>query len=320
MADSLLDRIVRREVLASQGKSGSLLERGWLDDGSVVVIKHVDVAQDWIMQATGDHGRIAQLWAGGVFAQLPPSVEHGILDVVPTPDGPIIVMSDMSALLPDEATFTRSSHERVLSATTDMHATFAGRPVAGACPLDAYYAFLSPSVCERFAREHEVPRLALEGWARFADEVDADVSAAITAVHADPSRLVRALADFPITLVHGDLKLANLGLDGDRVVLLDWGTLTTSAPAAVDYAWYLAINAAAIGENLDHLLGDIRSALGERNAEALGLALIGALAQLGWEKALGATADDPDTRRRERAGLSWWTRQVRAALETSSLF
>jgi hypothetical protein len=49
--------------------------------------------------------------------------------------------------------------------------------------------------------------------------------------------------------------------------------------------------------------------------DALPLALLGALLQLGWEKALGATSDDPATRERERAGLAWWCARAREALE-----
>jgi hypothetical protein len=47
--------------------SGSQLERGRLDDGTSIVIKRVDANADWIMQATGDEGRIATLWSEGIF-------------------------------------------------------------------------------------------------------------------------------------------------------------------------------------------------------------------------------------------------------------
>jgi hypothetical protein len=56
-------------------------------------------------------------------------------------------------------------------------------------------------------------------------------------VLADQSRLVvkhvrpgRDWIEHPTTVVHGDLKLANLGLVGRRVVVLDWGDLTAVAP------------------------------------------------------------------------------------------
>lgn len=318
VASGLLERVVRRQPLESQGKSGSQLERGWLDDGSTLVIKHADAGLDWIMQATADDGRIARLWADGVFEQLPRVVDHTTLDVRKTPGGALVVMRDVSRALFHAGSVSPPARVRLLHAITQLHAEFVDRPVDGLCPLPAYYAFLSPSVCSRFANDQEVPRLALDGWTRFHEIVPTDVSGAIASVHADPGPLVDALSRRPCTLVHGDLKLANLGVDRDRVVVLDWGTLTTWAPSAVDYAWYLAINAAALEQDHDQLLDEVRSVDAGCDATALRLALVGALAQLGWEKALGATADDPVTRQRERAGLSWWVAQVRKALEVWS--
>jgi hypothetical protein len=315
MGSTLLERVVRRELLVSDGKSGSQLERGWLDDGSAIVIKHADIRRDWIMQATGDEGRIARLWAEGVFEQLPDGIDHAMLEVHQTPSGAVIVMRDVSASLFSTGAHLRSGHRRVLRAAAEVHHAFVDRPVASLCPLEACYAFLSPSVCARFADGHEVPRLAIEGWSRFHDIVADDVVQAISAIHNDPARLAAELLALPSTLIHGDLKLANLGEGRGRVIMLDWGTLTTWAPPAVDYAWYLAINGAAIGDNHEQLLHDVRQAAGDADRTALGFALIGALAQLGWEKALAATADDEGTRRRERDGLAWWSAQARTALE-----
>jgi hypothetical protein len=60
-----------------------------------------------------------------------------------------------------------------------------------------------------------------------------------------------------------------------------------------------------------------RAAEGERhNEEALRLALLGGLVQLGWDKALHATGHpDAAVRARERADLDWWTARARDALE-----
>jgi hypothetical protein len=318
VASGLLDEVVRREPLESDGKSGSQLERGWLADGSTVVIKHADAAQDWIMQATQDDGRVAAMWANGIFARLPRTVDHATLDVRKTDAGAVVVMRDVSDSLFAAGSVTSSDQDLVLHEVAGMHAAFADSPVMGLCPLRAYYAFLSPSVCARFGDAYEIPRLALDGWTRFHEIVPADVSQAVTAVHEDPVPLVDALSARPSTLVHGDLKLANLGAGRDRVILIDWGTLTTWAPPAVDYAWYLAINAAALGGHLEELLANVVAVEAHRDETALRLALIGVLTQLGWEKALGATADDPSTRQRERDGLQWWVGQVRNGLETWS--
>jgi hypothetical protein len=316
VAPSLLDRVVRTEPLVSAGKSGSALERGWLDDGSTVIIKHADPRHDWIMQATGDAGRVAGLWVDGVFDRLPTNIDHATLDVVRAPDGAVVVMRDVSALLFGGAVPASAERRALLSAVAEMHTALAAEQMVDACPLTAYLAFLSPPVCAPFAADHDVPRLAIEGWARFHELADDDVVAVIDSVHADPSVLATALLERPSTVVHGDLKFANLGTDGARAIVLDWGTLTTWAPPAVDYAWYLAINTAAAGRSHDELREEIRTVQGASyDATAESLALVGALAQLGWEKALGATSDEPDIAQRERAGLAWWSAAVRAAPE-----
>jgi hypothetical protein len=308
---NVLERVVRTEPLASAGKSGSAVERAWLDDGSTVVIKHADARQDWIMQATDDDGRVARLWAEGMFERLPRTVEHATIHVEPGPGGAVVVMRDVSADLFGDV--SPASTHVILSAITDMHGALAGRRTPHLCALADYLAFLSPGVCGRFAADYDVPRLAVEGWRRFREIVDDDVVALVDGVHADPAALAGRLLDRPSTVVHGDLKFANLGTQGERAVVLDWGTLTTWAPPAVDFAWYLAINAAATGRPHAELLDEIRiiqDRTYDPSAEAL--ALLGALAQLGWEKALGATSDDRQTADRERAGLDWWCAAVRA--------
>lgn len=309
----LLERVTRTEPLLAGGMSGSSLERGWLDDGSAVIIKHVDPRADWLMQGTGDDGRVAGLWEAGVFDRVPESIEHAMLDVRRTPDGAVVIMKDVSASLFDERALA-AAHPSVLCAARALHEEFDERPRAPLCALRDMLALLSPQGAARFATEHEVPRLAIDGWARFHDLVADDVSEVITAVHDDPDRLAQSLLTRRCTLVHGDLKMANLGATADRVVIVDWGTTTVWAPPAIDYAWYIAVNSAALNRPLDRVLDDIRGTDAGADETALRLALVAALAELGWAKALGATADDEQVRRRELDGLAWWEAQVRAAV------
>jgi hypothetical protein len=319
----LLGRIVDRRPLAGDGKSGSVLERGRLEpEGTAVVVKHLRWAGDWIMQATDDDGgRIRRLWVEGVFAALPTVIDHAMVGVEAEPDGDgaVAVMRDVSAgLFQDGVAPTAAEHRQVLRAAGEMHRAFAAGEapaVRGGCGLAARLAMLAPAVCERFASDHVVPRLALDGWERFHQLVAEDVSASVAGLHADPGPLADALAARPATLVHGDLKLANLGLLDGRVVMIDWGTLTTWGPGALDLAWYIAINGAGLGMGHDQLLEDVQRVGGADDPVALRLAMLGSLLQLGWEKALGATSDDRTTRRREEAGLRWWEDQARLGLE-----
>jgi hypothetical protein len=315
--EAALATAVSRRPLQSDGKSGSTLERVTLADGTELVLKHVDSRRDWIMQATRDTGRIARLWEAGVFERVPATIDTAIVGIEPTPHGCTVIMRDVAAsLLPDGAHVTRAQSRQLLAAAAALHRAFTRRPADDLCSLTDLLGFLSPNATAPFRAEHEVPRLVQTGWQRFGDVVARDVAEAVFDVLESPRLLADALARFDAALLHGDLKLANLGFAHDRVVVIDWGPQTSWGPPAVDYAWYVAVNGASVLATFDELVDDIRTAAGAAHDEdALRVAFLGALVQLGWEKALGATGDDDAVRRRERSGLDWWTARARDALE-----
>jgi hypothetical protein len=211
---------------------------------------------------------------------------------------------------------TRAHSRRLLKAAAALHDAFTRPPTDDLCSLTDLLGFLSPTATAPYRADHEVPRLARKGWERFGDVVPGDVADAVFRILDAPASLADALSQFDGALLHGDLKLANLGLAEERVVIIDWGPQTSWGPPAVDYAWYLAVNGASLLASPDELVDDVREAAGRTHDEdALRLALLGALVQLGWDKALGATGDDEDVRRRERSGLEWWTARARDALD-----
>jgi hypothetical protein len=317
----MLAGAIRREPLAAtDGRSGSLLERVTLAGGEAVVVKHARAASDWIMRATHDDGgRVATLWSSGLLRRVPAVIEHAILAVERDGDGWVVVMRDVSAaLLPDAARLSRAASRRVLEAAAALHAAFRDEPPLALCSLADRYGFLSPATARREAGgPDQVPKLIARGWERLPELLPADVAEAVLAVAERPEPLAAELARFPATLVHGDLKLGNVGFLGERVVLLDWGTQTGWAPPAVEAVWYLAVNASRIDATREQVLDDFRAAEGERHDEdALRLALLGGLVHLGWDKALHATGHpDPAVRAWERADLDWWTARARDALE-----
>jgi hypothetical protein len=320
---SLLAEVVAREPLAAtDGLSGSLLERVVLAGGETLVVKHVRDGGDWIMRASHDHGRAAELWSSGVLARVPEVIDHAVVGAERSEDGWVVVMRDVSAaLVPDDARLSRADSRRVLEAAAALHARFWDDPPLALCSMVDRYRFLSPATGRREAGgADEVPRLIGRGWERFAEVAPADVAGPVLAVLERPEPFAAALAGFGSTLVQGDLKLGNLGLTADRVVMLDWGTQTGWAPPAVEVAWYLALNWSRIDASREQVLDDFRAAEGERHDEgALRLALLGGLVQLGWDKALHASGHpDPAVRAREAADLAWWTARARDALEVWS--
>jgi len=324
---ALIDfEIVERAPLASNGKSGAQLERVRTAAGEVLVTKLVQPREDWIMQATGDDGRVFRLWSAGVFGQLPSGLDAAVVSVDEIADGWMVVMRDVTSDLvwparPAQRTprprLTRAAGQRILNAAASLHAAFMGRLVEGLCPMVDRLAFLTPSVIRGIDCNPHRSSMLL-GWERFAEVARADVAAQVLELLERPGQLAAALSAHRQTLLHGDLKVANVAFEDATVVLLDWGTLTGLGPPAMDYATYLALNGAAIDAILDEQLTDIVAALAPADRSAVPLALLGGLVQLGWEKALGATADDLARRAREQAGLRWWCDRAAEALDAWS--
>lgn len=318
----LLDAPVRRDPVGlDDGRSGATLERLTLAGGSTVVVKWVRPGGDWLMRAMHDEGRAAALWEDGILDRVPPEIDHAVLGTVPAGDGGgwALVMRDVHDwLIPAGRTLTREDSRRVIAAVHALHATFAGADLPGLAALADRYTVLGPQLPRRERGGTDaVPKLVERGWARFAERVPEDVAGPVMALLEDPAPLVAALARRPHALVHGDLKVPNLGLGPDRVVVLDWGSLTGLAPAAVDWAWYLATSANRVAASREAILADVRAAEGNgHDPIALNLALLGALLQLGWNKALDAAEHpEPPVRAREQEDLEWWVRTARGVLD-----
>ncbi len=318
----LFDNVVERTPLrqTSQGYSGAMLERVVLADGRALVVKHLSPAWDATMRLTHDTGRVAGLWTSGVMDRFPPVIDHAIVAVEAADDGWVLIMRDISgALLSDDRVLTQAESRRILEAASMLHRTFRGEPLEGLCSLTDHLSLFTPRTA---ASEHGGASPVFEwiarGWDVFPNVVPHDVAAAVHAIHERPDRLAFELDRCVTTLIHGDLWLANVGLEPDRVVILDWGT-ATQAPAAFEFTTFLTGAWSRIAATREALIDDFRAVCGDDHDErALQLSFIATFAEYGWNKALDA-AEHPDAakRAREAADLAWWIGRVRRALETT---
>ena len=256
--------------------------------------------------------------------RVPSVIDHAVIGVVAEPDGWALVMRDVEhSLVPSGRLLTRAESKRVIAAVHALHTRFASADLAELALLVDRYTVLGPQTATRERDGADtVPKLLERGWALFDERVPRDVAGPVRSLLEDPTELVCALARRSLTLVHGDLKVPNLGLSDGRVVLLDWGTLTGMAPPAVEWAWYLATSAGRIAARREDILDDIRAAEGDSyDPVAESLFLLGGLLQLGWNKALDAFEHpDPAVRARERRDLEWWVATARGVLDAWPLF
>jgi len=322
LAELLAAAAWREPVADAPGKSGAVLERLEID-GQQYVLKHLDLASDWTMRASGSlRGAPLELWERGILDRLPDCLNQPIVAAAREEragSGPsggcAVLMHDVGRwLVPvTDDPIPLAQHQRFLEHMAALHASFWGcGPEVDVVPTMHRYLELSPWMAEAEAAvgsDHLVPQLVGKGWPLLADVAPA-AAAVAGPLARDPGPLVEALAATPQTFVHSNWKLDNLGTDDDgRTVLLDWEQ-PGRGPAASDLAWYLAINCRRLPQSKEDSIATYRTALDARGVETepwwerqLSLSLLGALVQFGWEKALGGYDEE----------LAWWeTQAIRA--------
>jgi hypothetical protein len=308
--------IDRREPLTHAGQSGTGLERIVLADGRQLVVKRL-TGEDWVSRATHDDGREVGLWEQGVLARMPAELDPVVLDAGRDGRAGWLLMRDVSRdLLPADRRLSREESARILAAAAALHRQFAGESILGLCSLEDRITLTAPATVAGEASGVEyLPKMLVVGWEVFADAVPDDVAAAVFGAMERPQPLAALLRDCVATLVHNDLRGANLGLVPGRTVVLDWG-LAGSGPPELDFAWYLFVNGWRIDATREQLIDDFKRAEGDlHDPRALELSWI---AQLCWHGPLLAhelVEASEEKRERARAELTWWVERVRAALE-----
>src|SRR2546429_6240132 len=97
------------------GKSGATLERVVID-GRAYVLKHLDLAQDWTMRASGClRGAPLVLWERGILARLPGCLNQPIVAAAPERRGCALLMRDVGRGLvpPPDAPLPRHQPPRL---------------------------------------------------------------------------------------------------------------------------------------------------------------------------------------------------------------
>jgi hypothetical protein len=312
---ALVARAEERAPIDSAGKSGARLERLRIA-GRGYVLKELDLRRDWTMRAAGVlAGAPAALWTSGLLNRLPDCLNSPIV-AVEVGETTRLLMHDVEEwLVPvTDEPVDLTAHLQFLDHMAALHATFWG----GGAELEVVpnmhrYLELSPWTALAEADRGDpplVPRLVGEGWPKLA-EVAPEAARVVVPLAHDPGPLVMALAATPQTFVHGNWKLDNLGQDPEgRTVLLDW-ELPGRAAALSDLAWYLAINCRRLPQSKEASIEAYRAALESRGIHTepwwdrqLGLCLLGALVQFGWEKAFGGYDEE----------LAWWEQRALAGV------
>jgi hypothetical protein len=299
-------------------RSGSAFERAMIG-GEPFFVKSVGYRSDWIMRVAGDRDlRTLKVWQAGVMAYAPREIDHAVVGMAVDGEGDeavlTILMRDVGDRLFGEgdSAIALADHLGLLDGLAALSARYWGwtDPV-GLMTLEQRLRFFAPDNLAGEAAVDDPPlvvRVAVQGWPRLAERVP-DVARFVGAIHADPRPLADAMRATPVTFVHGDWRMGNLGRHEDgRTILLDWA-LPGSGPLCWDLGWYLALNRARLPITKEDTIEAMRQTLERRGIATAGwfdrqleLCLLAMLACFGWEKAMG---DDTE--------LQWWAEHARRA-------
>lgn len=294
----------------SMGDSGARHRRVERADGTVVFEKLISPSHDWAMRVTHDLGREAILWRDGPLRHLPPSIDYPILSAEPAGDGWLITTRDVTAdLLPDQPRLAQ--WQQVIERLQALHEWFAKRQPEGLCSIeDRLLTFSEGMALAEINGSDRYPKLILHGWREAPRMLPPDLHDAILALAREPRRLVRALGEGPLTLIHGDATYENLGLRDDRLIALDWA-IAARAPAALEFTWMLS----GAGELRDEIVEAARAALAGPGDErrwrmAMLFEFIWELPALAYVSATGA----PEQADVAAADFAWWLARAREGL------
>ena len=311
--DELLEGATdRAPMVPSDSKSGVAFER-MLIDGKPHIVKHVHIDDDWTMRFFAMTTCVPlQVWRTGLMDLLPERIDHTVVAVAGGRGrdglGAALLMRDAgNELLPaGDDRVPLDQHHQLLDDIAALAARtwgWSGGPTL--LPFaNRWLLFGEAAMADERARgfPNEVPRIAAQGWRRFAEQAPQPARQIILTLRHDLTPLINALATTPTSFLHGDLKMGNLGIGNDgRTILLDW-TYCGAGPVCHELGWYLALNRARLPESKEATIAALRAALERHGVDTapwwdrqLPLSLLGTLVQFGWEKALG----DP-------AELGWW--------------
>jgi Phosphotransferase enzyme family len=299
------------------GASMTLLRRG----PDRFVLKRDSLARDWIARATDDGPILREAWFAAHGPEPPSPIRAPYLGAGKDRDEFGILMPDLTGILFDwDAPISVGALQQVLDGLATLHSH--PWPVSDAieagpwCPIRERITLICRASLERpgAARDAVGDRI-LPGWDAFDRLAPPAARELINSLGSDPAPLVDALARLPSTLLHGDLKLANVGIEPDGTIdLVDW-QMVSVAPVAVELGWFLVSNVAALPLQPAEVLDRYWRARGLDGTRQNDIAILVGLLLRGWRKgadaeagltlASGVTAADD---------LAWWcARAVEAA-------
>jgi hypothetical protein len=305
------------------GFSGSALYRvqAVMSNGSTknFVLKQTQLKDDWLSQRTNDRiGREAALLDEKDLHPVWTKIANPYVAFAQEKDSTGLLMDDLSPyLFPDIREPIELAAENIIIDTiASVHALFWDSPVIKNISWlntpAGYLGLLRPGIHtqDEFCPPPDKIRTNInQGW-ELALEL---VSPAVRNYLCRPvDEIFQPWKNLPATLLHGDLKIANMAIvPGNRLALFDW-PLAGCAPSAIELGWYIAVNATRLACTKEEFLNKYRSRLQAHLKQAIDekiwehmikLAIVSGAMMMLWSKALGRSRTGTDE-------WDWWNNRL----------
>jgi thiamine kinase-like enzyme len=293
--------------IKQRGFSGARIYKQSSHEGVPYILKVTSARTDWIMRATSDH-RCREAVLANTRCIRGDQIDSPAFGSAQ--DGAIfsILMHDISEhLLPNEQ-LTHHQLSTILRGMSRLHSlTPPDDSDVPWCSIEDRLTLFMPDP-EKLAH-FRIADDILRGWQLFFDYAPRDVGDLVRSLFDDLSPLTNALGRLPSRVLHGDLKLDNIGIRPDgSLSLIDW-SMPLIAPSAVDLGWFLAMNSRTLPISLDETISaytsysDLEGRVHEIHQS---LTILCGLLIRGWRKALDAESGEPDE-------LLWWCKGASSA-------
>jgi aminoglycoside phosphotransferase (APT) family kinase protein len=282
----------------NDGWSGAVLTHLRGRDGRSYVLKRNTLDRDWIAQATDDRhtsGLRETLFAA--FGPPLPWPAHAAAlgagrDTATGEEA--ILMPDLSGVLFDwNRAITIDELDVVLGGLAAVH-SIPEEAIEGQVEdtwWDERLKLISRSSLERPGPAHDaVATKILPGWDAWDRAASPAARSIVNSLADDREPLLDALSDEPSALLHGDLKLANVGIGPDGAVeMIDW-QMVMIAPVAIELGWFLVSNVNALPLPPAEVLDRYWRARGLDGTRQNDIAILVGLLLRGWRKGYDAEA------------------------------
>jgi hypothetical protein len=315
---------------AAIGFSGALLQRiEVLPETGVkrnFILKQTDLKKDWISQRTNDHiGREAALLEEHCLAKIWKYIHCPYVAFARENDLTGLLMEDVSDyLFPDaREPIANASEDIVVDAIASVHALFWNSPeIKKINWLATSYDYLNLLAPGKHSEDKYCPppdklRGSIsEGWDIALQLLPSTIRDYLTRPVAE---IFKPWNDLPVTLLHGDVKIANMAITpAGKLVLFDW-PMVGCAPCSIELGWYLAVNSTRLAGTKEAFIHKYKACLESHlqfkiNKKTwqrmIHLAVVTGAMMLLWNKALGWKSGT----QKGKDEWEWWRDQLEVAV------